>query len=87
MDEGKDQDRVEAEEEEVDEDEVEDEEVWGPWLPAGPSGGLISGMCASLARSSSWSSSSSSSIAFSHWSLERPLFMSNPWKVTWTILT
>ena len=75
MDEDKEQDRVEAE----DEDEVEDEEVWGPWLPAGPSGGLISGMCASLARSSSWSSSSSSSIAFSHWSLERPLFLSKPW--------
>ena len=41
---------------EVDEDKVDDEEVWGPWLPAGPSGGLISGMCASLARSSSRSS-------------------------------
>lgn len=55
--------------EEVDEDEVEDEEVWGPWLSAGPSGGLISGMCASLARSSSRSSSTSFSRSFSPSSL------------------
>ena len=47
---------TDVEDQGVDEDEVEDEEVWGPWLPAGPSGGLISGMCASLARSSSRSS-------------------------------
>ena len=59
----------------VDEDEVEDEEVWGPWLPAGPSGGLISGMCASLARSSSTSSSRS----FSPRSLKGSLFKSRQW--------
>ena len=57
MDEDADEKKTKVEDEEVDdEDEVEDEEVWGPWLPAGPSGGLISGMCASLARSSSRSS-------------------------------
>ena len=65
--------------EEVDEDEVEDEEVWGPWLSAGPSGGLISGMCASLARSSSRSSSTSFSMSFPPRSLKGSLFKSKPW--------
>ena len=79
MDEEKDGDRVEVE----DEDEVEDEEVWGPWLPAGPSGGLISGMCASLATSSSNSSSTSSFNALVH----RKALVPVQALVTWTILT
>ena len=76
-DEEEDKEKLEVEDEGVDdEDEVGDEEVWGPWLPAGPSGGLISGMCASLASSSSRSSSTSSSKSFSPRSLKGSLFKS-----------